>query len=145
MVVSKNYWHLSVWRTTCTNLRVVLATWKILSRVVVHYRRLALSKKMIFLGYILYYFGGNFYLISSSIFICNSCYFQMKSNFFQHTYLCLNEKLVHMFFVRSRESSFLIVIEMVQSIHIQYIIKYFIKFCNYLNHLKNIFALCSIL
>jgi hypothetical protein len=42
------------------------------------------------------------------------------------------------------ESKFLIVIEMVQSIHIQYMIKYFIKFYNYLNHLKNIFALCNI-
>ncbi len=27
-------------------------------------------------------------------------------------------------------------IEMVQSIHIQYMIKYYIKFCNYLNKLK---------
>jgi hypothetical protein len=42
---------------------------------------------------------------------------------FQHTYVCLNEKLVQMFFVKSHESKILIVIEMVQSIHIQYIIK----------------------
>jgi hypothetical protein len=38
-----------------------------------------------------------------------------------------------------------IVIEMVQSTHIQYITNYFIKFCNYLNHFKSIFALCNIL
>jgi len=38
------------------------------------------------------------------------------------------------FFVKSHESNFLIVIEMVKSIHIQYMTKYFIKFCNYLNH-----------
>jgi uncharacterized membrane protein required for colicin V production len=48
--------------------------------------------------------------------------FQMKV-IFQHTYVCLNEKLVQMFFVKSHESKNLIVIEMVQSIHIQYIIK----------------------
>jgi len=34
---------------------------------------------------------------------------------------------------------------MVQSNHIQYMIKYFIKCCNYWNHLKSIFALCNIL
>jgi hypothetical protein len=76
--------------------------------------------------------------------------FQMKVNFqknifFQHTYACLNEKLVKMFFVKSHESNFSIVIEMVQSIHIQYMIKYFIKFCNHFNHLKSIFALYNIL
>jgi hypothetical protein len=53
---------------------------------------------------------------------------------FQHTYVHLNEKLVHMFFVKSQESNFSIVIEMVQSIHIQPMIKYFIKFYNYLNN-----------
>jgi hypothetical protein len=37
-----------------------------------------------------------------------------------------------------------LIIEMVQSIHIQYMTKYFIKFCNYFNHFKNIFVLCSI-
>jgi hypothetical protein len=41
-----------------------------------------------------------------------------------------------MFFVKSHESNFSIVIEMVQSIHVQYMTKYFIKFCNYLNHLN---------
>jgi hypothetical protein len=56
-----------------------------------------------------------------------------------------NEKLVNMFFAKSFESNFSIVIEMVQSIHIWYIITYFIKFCNYLNHLKNTFAPCHIL
>jgi hypothetical protein len=61
--------------------------------------------------------------------------FQMKV-IFQHTYVCLNEKLVQFVFVKSHESNFLIVIEMVQSIHIQYITKYFIKFCNYLNHFR---------
>jgi hypothetical protein len=65
--------------------------------------------------------------------------FQMKV-IFQHIHACLNEKLVHMFFVKSHESKISIVIEMVQSTHIQYIIKYFIKFCNYLNHFRNIFA-----
>jgi len=64
--------------------------------------------------------------------------------FFQHTYACLNEKLVHMFLVKLHESKFSIVIEMVQSIHIQYMIKYFIIFYNYLNHLKNIFAFYNI-
>jgi hypothetical protein len=34
---------------------------------------------------------------------------------------------------------------MVQSNHIQYMIKYFIKYCNYLNHFKSIFSLCNIL
>jgi hypothetical protein len=65
--------------------------------------------------------------------------FQMKVIFqqnilFQHIYVHLNEKLIKMFFVKSRESNFSIVIELVQSIHIQYTTKYFIKFCNYLNH-----------
>jgi hypothetical protein len=65
--------------------------------------------------------------------------FQMKVIFhqivfFQHTYVNLNEKLVQMFFVKSHESNFSIVIEMVHSIHIQYMIKYFINFCNYLNN-----------
>jgi hypothetical protein len=60
----------------------------------------------------------------------------MKVNFqhnvcFQHTYASLNEKFVQMFFMKSHESQFSIVIEMVQSIHIQYMTKYFIKFCNY--------------
>ncbi len=53
---------------------------------------------------------------------------------FQHTYVHLNEKLVQFVYVKSSESNFSIVIEMVQSIHIQYLTKYFIKFCNYLNH-----------
>jgi hypothetical protein len=34
--------------------------------------------------------------------------------FFKHTYVHLNEKLVQMFFVKSHESNFSIVIEMVQ-------------------------------
>jgi len=73
----------------------------------------------------------------------------MKVNFqrnvcFQHTYASLNEKFVQMFFMTSHESNFSIVIKMVQPIHIQYMTKNFIKFCIYLNHLKNIFALCSI-
>jgi hypothetical protein len=50
--------------------------------------------------------------------------FQMKlifqqMFFFQHTYVCLNENLVPIFFVESHELSFSIVIEMLQSIHIQ--------------------------
>ncbi len=66
-------------------------------------------------------------------------FFQMKvicqqNIFFQHTYARLNEKLVKMFFVKSHESNFSIVIEMVQSIHIQHMTKYSIKFCNRLNH-----------
>jgi hypothetical protein len=76
--------------------------------------------------------------------------FQMKvifqqNVFSQHTYVCLNEKLVQMFFVKSHESNFSIVIEMVQSIDIQYMTKYFIKFCNYAKFFYNIFALCNIL
>jgi hypothetical protein len=44
--------------------------------------------------------------------------FQMKiffqqNVFFQHTYVCLNEKLVWMFFVKSHDSNFSIVIEMI--------------------------------
>jgi hypothetical protein len=44
--------------------------------------------------------------------------FQMKiifqqNVFFQHTHVYLNEELVHMFFVKSHESNFSIVIEMV--------------------------------
>jgi hypothetical protein len=54
--------------------------------------------------------------------------FQMKVNFqqnvfFQHIYVRLNEKLVYMFFVKLHSSH---VIEVVQSIHIQYMNKYFI-------------------
>jgi hypothetical protein len=54
--------------------------------------------------------------------------FQMKINFqqnvfFQHTYANLNEKLLQMIFVKSHKSNFSIIIEMVQSIHIQYMIK----------------------
>jgi hypothetical protein len=64
--------------------------------------------------------------------------------FFQHIYVHLNENFAQFFFVKSHESNFSIVIEMVQSIHIQYKTKYFIKFCNYLNHLKNIFSFCRI-
>jgi hypothetical protein len=65
--------------------------------------------------------------------------FQMKvifqqNVFFPHTYVPLNEKLVHMFFVKSHESNFTFVIEMLKSIDIQYMTKYFIKICNYLNH-----------
>jgi hypothetical protein len=65
--------------------------------------------------------------------------FQMKvifhqNIFFQQTYVRLNEKFVEMFFVKSHELKFSIVIEMVQSIHMQYITEYLIKFCNYLNH-----------
>jgi hypothetical protein len=59
--------------------------------------------------------------------------FQRKV-FFQHTYASLNEKFVQMFFIKSHESNFSIVVQMVRSIHIQYMTKYFIKFCNYLNH-----------
>jgi hypothetical protein len=51
--------------------------------------------------------------------------FQMKvifqqNVFLQHTYACLNEKLVQMFFEKWHESNFSILIEMVQSIIIQY-------------------------
>ncbi len=53
--------------------------------------------------------------------------------FFQHNYACLNEKLYHMNGTFHR-------IEMLQSIHIQYMIKYFIKCCNYLNYFKNVFV-----
>jgi hypothetical protein len=59
--------------------------------------------------------------------------FQMNV-IFQHTYACFNEKFVRIFFVKLHESNSSIVIEMVQLIHIQYMTKYFIKFCNYLNH-----------
>jgi hypothetical protein len=67
---------------------------------------------------------------ASNIILVN---FQMRvifqqNVFFQQTYACLNEKVVKMFFVKSHESKFSIVIEMVQPIHIQYMIKYFIKF-----------------
>jgi hypothetical protein len=54
--------------------------------------------------------------------------------FFRHIYVSLNEKFVQMFFMKSHESKFSILIQMVQSIHNQYMTKYFIKFCNYLNH-----------
>ncbi len=74
--------------------------------------------------------GGNISLISSSILINISndfgtkasniifVIFQMKiifqqTFFFQHTYVRLNEKLVHMFFVKSHEPNSSIVIEMV--------------------------------
>jgi hypothetical protein len=80
----------------------------------------------------------------------NSCHLSLnKSNFstkcfFQHTYDHLNEKLVQIFFVKSHELNISIVTKMVLSIHIQYMTIYFIKFCNYLNHFKGIFGLCSI-
>ncbi len=51
-----------------------------------------------------------------------------------------------MFFVKSHfKSNFSIVIEMVQSIHIQYMTKYFIKFCNYLNVFRYIFTMWYIM
>ncbi len=73
--------------------------------------------------------------------------FQMKLKFQQlYIYACLNEKPhPNVFFVKSHEWNFSYGIKMVQSTHIQYMIKYFIKCCIYLNHLKYIFALCSIL
>jgi hypothetical protein len=48
----------------------------------------------------------------------NLIIFQIKITFqqnvfFQHTYAHLNEKLIHIFFVKSHESNFSIVIEMV--------------------------------
>jgi hypothetical protein len=44
------------------------------------------------------------------------------------------KNLIQIFFMKSHELNFLYGIEMVSSTHIQYITKYFIKFCNYLNH-----------
>jgi len=64
---------------------------------------------------------------------------------FFSTHLCLFEwKTCLDIFVKSHESIFSIVIEMIESIHIQYMIKYFIKFYNYLNNFKSIFALYNI-
>jgi hypothetical protein len=58
--------------------------------------------------------------------------FQMKvtfqQNVFFNTHVRLNEKLVQIFFVKSHESNFSIVSKMVQSIHIQHMTKYVIKF-----------------
>jgi hypothetical protein len=50
--------------------------------------------------------------------------FQMKiisqqNDVFQHNYAHLNGKLIQMYFLKSHESNFSIVIEMVQSIHVQ--------------------------
>ncbi len=43
----------------------------------------------------------------------------------------------NVFFVKSHDWNYSYGIEMIQSTHIQYtLIKYFIKFCNYLNFLK---------
>jgi len=81
-------------------------------------------------------FNIYFHISNENIFLANI--------FFQQTYAHLNEKLVQMFFLKSHESKFSIVIEMVQSIHIQYMIKYCIKFWNHFNHFCSIFALCSI-
>ncbi len=71
--------------------------------------------------------------------------FQIKVNFqqffFQHNYACLNEKFIQMFFVKSHEYNFSYGIEIIQSTHIQYMTKYFIKCCNYLNHFKNIIVI----
>ncbi len=79
----------------------------------------------------------------------NSCHLSNESSFlinlfFQQTYVHLTENLVQMYFVKSHESKFSNATEMVQSIHIQYMTKYFIKFWNHFNHFCNIFALCSI-
>jgi hypothetical protein len=64
--------------------------------------------------------------------------FQMKVNllllFFEHNYDCLNEKPHPNIFVKSHKWNFSYGSEMVQLIHIQYMYKYFIKCCNYLNH-----------
>jgi hypothetical protein len=68
-----------------------------------------------------------------------------KNFFFQHSYAYLNQKPHLDVFVKSHEWNFSYGIEMIQSTNIQYMTMYFIKCCNYLNHLKNIFALCSIL
>jgi hypothetical protein len=114
-----------------------------------------LGKKLHILGYILVYFGGNFSFISSKVLITiyngfwhkglqhNSCNISNEINFltkcFFSTHLCSFEwkTCLNVFCEITWD-------EMLQSIHIQYIINYFIKFCNYLNHLKSIFALCSI-
>ncbi len=50
-----------------------------------------------------------------------------------------------MFFVKSHEWNFSYRVEMVQSIHVQYIIKYFIKCCNYFESLLKYIALCNTL
>jgi hypothetical protein len=79
-------------------------------------------KCVFFFWYILYYFEGNFSLISSSILtykinfdtkVSNIIFiiFQMKVIFiktfsFQQTYVCLNEKLVQFFFVKSHVKLF---------------------------------------
>jgi len=57
--------------------------------------------------------------------------------FFQHSYAQVwMKKFIKMFFVKSHEWNFSYGIEMVQSTHIQYMTKYFIKFCNYFSILK---------
>ncbi len=70
--------------------------------------------------------------------------FQMKV-IFGHTYALSERKTCQKNFVKSNESKISIIIEMVESTHIQYITNYFIKFCNYLNHFESIFSLCNIL
>jgi hypothetical protein len=55
-------------------------------------------------------------------------FFQQNVFFSIHTYTRLNEKLAQMFFVESHESNFSIIIKMVQSIHIEYMIKYSLSF-----------------
>ncbi len=118
--------------------------------------RATLGKNMYsFLGIFWIFFGGNISLISSRVIINiqngfwykdpkkNSCRLSNESDFltiffFNTLIFVWMENLSRWFFVKSHELNFSITIEMVQSIHIQYMIKYFIKFCNYLNHLKRI-------
>lgn len=50
-----------------------------------------------------------------------------------------------MFIVKSNEWNYSYGIEMVQSIYMQYMIRYFIKFGNDLDGFKNICSLCNIL
>jgi hypothetical protein len=59
--------------------------------------------------------------------------FGMKVNF-QQNYAYLIKKAHLDFFVKSHEWKFSYEIKMIQSTHIEYMIKYFIKCCNNLNH-----------
>jgi hypothetical protein len=79
----------------------------------------------------------------------NSCHLSNESSFlinlfFQQTYVHLTENLVQMYFVKSHESKFSNATEMVQSIHIQYMTKYFKNFWKQYNHFSKIIALSSI-
>jgi hypothetical protein len=124
--------------------------------MVIHFRQ----ENAIF-GYILYYFGGRFFSISSNVLrniengfwtqflLHNSCYLSNDSVFPKNLYVFTH---LHLFEWRISSRCFLwnhmsgtLHIELKWDNELICNIKYFIKFGNCLNGFWNIFAFCNIL